>query len=348
MPQVLNLDRYRLTQILLNLVGNAVKFTDRGRVDIDIEWIKEKEAVEEECFKPRPFNDEDDDEGVFEKDRSFAKLNDTLFVLNFRNTKILRDQIKLNTNERKGILKIVVSDTGVGIAKDSLDKLFQKFSQVTEDPSRRKLGTGLGLFITRELCSKMRGEIKVFSKPDKGSVFTICLPIDAVLHEPTQLLDMNVIKNMIRRERPVAMVVDDQKFNLNILKTFLSKIGADVTDTAENGLDALNKFKTNVANNKLINLITMDLDMPVMDGKTSAQKIREYERENNLCPCIMLIVSGNCGECEIKECMNKDGRIRADAFLKKPVSIDELARTIASFLVRPSLVRKPIRRNFML
>ena len=107
-------------------------------------------------------------------------------------------------------------------------------------------------------------------------------------------------------------------------------------DTAENGYDAYSKFYAAINNNKRINIVTMDLDMPIMDGKTSAKKIRELERQRNLQPCMLLIVSGNCCESEINECTDKNGRIRADAFIKKPVSIDDLGRTIVSHLVRPS------------
>jgi len=73
--------------------------------------------------------------------------------------------------------------------------------------------------------------------------------------------------------------------------------------------------------------------MPIMDGKEASRKIRQLEMENNLEPCFLFIISGNCSESEINECLDQSGRIRANAFLRKPVSIEDLVRTLGSHLV---------------
>jgi len=73
----------------------------------------------------------------------------------------------------------------------------------------------------------------------------------------------------------------------------------------------------------------MDLTMPVMDGKQASEKIREYEMVQKLEPCILIIISGNCSESEMAECLNPKGKIRANAFLKKPATLEELSKIIS-------------------
>ena len=159
-PRTLKVDYYRLTQILLNLVGNSIKFTERGRIDISVEWKSKVGTVNEECFEPRPFSDE---EGIFEKENLVARLRDDWCLLGLNSNIIKMRHLGVKSTEEQGILKITVSDTGEGISESNLNKLFQKFSQVSHS-SNRKLGTGLGLFITKKLCMRMGGDIRVYSK----------------------------------------------------------------------------------------------------------------------------------------------------------------------------------------
>ena len=334
-PQVLIIDHYRLTQIFLNLVGNAVKFTESGTIDISIEWIANTPAVQPSCFRPAPFNeDNSEDEGVFEKSQALSVFNDDLMFLNFSKKKFKRNLLISERDASKGVLKITVSDTGVGMKKEELDKLFQKFAQVTSDVSKKQLGTGLGLFITRELCRGMNGEIKAYSKKDKGSVFTLCLPVEPVVEEETlSVLDINNTRSLLRDKDMKAMIVDDEHFSRLILTNFLTRLGVEVANTAENGLIGYEKYASQATREDPIHVVTMDLDMPIMKGKDAAQKIREFELEKGLQPCTMIIISANCTESEIKECLEKNGRIRANAFLKKPVTMDELYRVISCSLL---------------
>ena len=179
MPQTLSLDHHRLTQIFLNLIGNAVKFTDTGNIDISVEWMGNFENVDERCFEPYPFNDDNDkEEGIFEKKQALSVLDENLIILSSTAKKINSSVLIARNNLKRGVLKITVSDSGIGMTKSDTEKLFQRFSQVTSDDARRKLGTGLGLSITKELCHGMNGEVKVFSKYGKGTVFIFCLPVE--------------------------------------------------------------------------------------------------------------------------------------------------------------------------
>jgi len=332
-PEVLMLDHYRLTQIFLNLIGNAVKFTDAGGIDVDVEWIptpgSSGDMVEDKHFHPVPFNDQSDlDEGMFEKEQAFSVFDSNFLFLNFVSKKIDKNQLGLKPRSCKGILKIIVADTGVGMSQDDLGRLFQRFTQVTSDISKRKLGTGLGLFITKELVQRMGGEIKVFSKRGKGTAFIICLPVDPVVKDSTgNSFDLGTMKRRLGQKHLKALVADDQLYSQKILADFMKALNIDVVEIADNGLQAYHKFIEKALRDRL-DIVTLDLDMPVMNGKVCAQRIRELEREKRLRPCLIFIISGNCTSSEIQECLDKNGLIRADAFLKKPVNIEELCQTI--------------------
>ena len=336
-PVILNIDHYRLTQIFLNLVGNSVKFTDKGSIKINVEWIKDTNLIDESCFKPKPFNNDNDEfeEGLFEKAQAIALLNSNIMNLNLFERKVKSENIRPNRYQSSGgVLKIVVSDTGSGMSESELAKLFQKFSQVTSDVSKKKLGTGLGLFITKEICRNMNGDVRAFSKLGEGTSFIFCIPVDIATNlAENGLILKNPSSSGIRPVKSLkAMIVDDIEFSHFILKDYFKKLSIQVADVAENGLEGFNKYVKHSSSNNHLNVVTMDLDMPIMNGKEAAQKIREFEIENNLEPCLMIIISGNCSQSEIKECTVKDGKIRADVFLKKPVTLDELSRVINDFV----------------
>ena len=178
-PKILMIDHYRLSQIILNLVGNAIKFTENGSIEMTVQWISNKIVVNDKCFDPVPYNEDDDqDEGLFEKSQNFDCMNEGSILMNNQIRKINRNNLKEARRVERGILKVVVKDTGVGMNKEQIEQLFQKFTQVTTDANKRKLGTGLGLFISKQLCKRMNGEIKAYGKKEKGSTFIFCIPVD--------------------------------------------------------------------------------------------------------------------------------------------------------------------------
>ena len=335
LPKMLIIDHYRLTQIFLNLIGNAVKFTESGTVDITIEWINHAETVKEEVFEPYPFDCRDElDEGLFEKQRVFSAFDENVFALNLDVHSVDKNSLKRPACASGGVLKVSVNDTGCGMSNQETSKLFQKFTQVTTDASKRKLGTGLGLFITKQLCQKMNGDVKAFSKEGVGSSFIFCIPLKIGQEENGQLRDLEAMKSHFQKLKLKAMIVDDASFNHAILKCFFDKLGIEVIDIAENGLEAYNKYIQHIGRKDRPQIITMDLDMPIMDGKEAAKKIRELEIDMNLDPCFMPIISGNCSESEISECLSKEGRILADVFMNKPAAIEDLMRVIGSHFIQ--------------
>lgn len=337
LPTTVMIDHYRLTQIFLNLVGNAIKFTERGSIEMSVSWISHSDTVNEQCFQPYPFNYiSGDDEGLFEKNKSFSLLDGDILTLDLHHRKIDRTTLQYHPYSQKGILKVVISDTGCGMSNEETAKLFQKFTQVTSDMSKRKLGTGLGLFITKQLCQRMQGEIRVFSQKDLGSSFIFCIPADVVQDENEHLHDLESMKNFLKSQNLKAMIVDDAPFNHIVLTTFFNNIGIETVAIASNGLEAYQKYAELCERGNRPDIVTMDLYMPVLDGKEAARKIRRFENEKCIKPCFMPIISGNCSESEIAECLNKKGNIKADAFLKKPASIEELVQVLGRHFIKKS------------
>lgn len=334
LPRTLIVDPYRLTQMFLNLVSNATKYTDRGFVNIGIEWIDTCSEVNEECFKPYPFNDDDDqDEGIFEKDQGFSIFNDNYLHLDTNNKKISPLLLKPPKELKRGVLKVTITDTGCGVSKEESRRLFQKFTQVPDDTSRRRLGTGLGLFINRQICEKLGGEIRVFSKQDCGSCFIFCIPLDVAEDQSRAHIDTESLKELIRAKNLKAMIVDDVPFNHVILRNFFEKLGIAVVDVAVNGSEAYEKYSALSRINKTPEIITMDIEMPVMNGKDASHMIRELEGREGLEPCFMAIVSGNCTDSEIRECLDKHGRVKADSFIKKPATIEDILGVIGNHFI---------------
>jgi len=290
LPKTIMTDHYRLIQIFLNLVGNAIKFTDSGSIDLNVEWIDRYQKINDKCFEPYPYNEDDQDEGLFTKKQMFNFIDPNYFGMSTSSRKPLDQPWNMQDHHqtRNGILKVTVRDPGYGIPKDQLENIFLKFTQVTNDISKRKLGTGLGLFITRQLCQRMQGDIRAYSKEGEGSCFIFCIPAE-VVYERTH--DFEILKQKISQKKLTSMLVDDITFNQTVLRGFFDKLNVEVVDIAVNGLEALQKFSQRVFKRSLPHIITMDLDMPIMDGKEASRKIRQLELEHSLEPCYLLIIS---------------------------------------------------------
>ena len=217
MPLKLLIDGQKINQILLNLIGNAVKFTDSGSITVTVQWLQ-FDSLCEKCFYPIPYDDTD--EGVFDRQDNMYRislsrdmcLSSEYLVFSNERKKFNVDELSYSEEKSKGMLKIIIKDTGCGMNQDSVKKLFQKFSQVSDDASKRQIGTGLGLYITKEICNKMGGDIRVYSKPGVGSTFIACIPSTSVPAK-REALDVGFIKSVFLQKKAKAIVADDSPFN---------------------------------------------------------------------------------------------------------------------------------------
>ncbi|MGM0608264.1 MAG: ATP-binding protein [Candidatus Muiribacteriota bacterium] len=213
-------DKTRLSQILINLVSNAVKFTDKGEVFLEV--TKEEEA---------------------------------------------ESDIKL---------KFLVRDTGIGINKNLLPKLFDSFSQAEEAPNKKYGGSGLGLAISKKLIQMMGGRIWVESSEGNGSsfYFTVMLKKLAPGEVKNELKIGTEEKRSLKKLK--ILVAEDNQINQKYLVNVLKSKGNKV-EIANNGEEAVEIYQK-----RNFDLILMDIHMPKVDGVEAAYRIRKIEKEKNL------------------------------------------------------------------
>ena len=345
LPPLLKIDAHKVNQVLLNLIGNSIKFTERGSISVSCKWLETRE-VNHDCFEPKPYDEEE--EGVFEKDENLLRMKSSKYLKPKSNVFVLKDgkNEKLNMTvvnkpavvreETPGILKIIVKDTGSGMKKEALEKLFKKFSQVSENISQRQIGTGLGLFITKEICNSMNGQIRVYSKPGIGTTFVVCVPTTALPSDLNQKVDYSSILKRLSEKCLKAIIADDSPFNINLISDYFSKFGGSAVSIAYNGYDAFTKYKNCRSAKGALDVVVLDIDMPVMDGKTACEKIRQYEKDHRLEPVAIILISGNYGKERIDEYIGQGRGQKADCFLKKPVSFNEFSRAVYNCVVKKS------------
>ncbi len=271
-PRMVIGDPQRLRQILLNIMGNAIKFTESGKITIMV-MLKTKELVE------------------------FA-----------------------------------VSDTGIGIAKSQIDKIFDPFRQAESSTSRRFGGTGLGLSICSRLVAAMGGEIAVESEEGKGSTFRFSIPFPPAGHHYSDtaavarpILESKAAASDVNVQPLDILLVDDAEDNRMVIIAFLQADGHRITEAVD-GAVALETFTTGK-----FDLVLMDIQMPVMDGFLATEKIRSWERENGRAPTPIIALTANV----MGEDVAKTIKVGCDMHIPKPVSKSRLTKAIVN-LVNPN------------
>ncbi len=254
-------DSRRLQQVVVNLLGNAIKFTERGQVQVRV-------AVERE-------------------------------------------------DDSQMLVRIAVEDTGIGVPKERLDRLFHAFSQVDASTTRQFGGTGLGLAISKQLVELMGGEIGVNSRVGRGSIFWFRLPL-----AKTTVLDStrHLTPDELRLLR--VLVVDDNATNREILFRQLSAWQMRV-ETASDGATALDIMHRAASHGEAFDLGIIDFHMPGMDGYELAERIARDESLRST-PLVLLtsLTAPNAGDSPVATSIV--GR------LTKPVRQSQLLETILS------------------
>ena len=232
--------------------------------------------------------------------------------------------------EDKFWLQFVVEDTGVGIAKEDLEKLFESFQRLDMSKNRYIQGTGLGLNISKRLLEQMNGTIQVQSEYGVGSCFTVEIPQQIMnstpIGAPKKISEPKAQQE--EKERFYApdakvLVVDDNKMNLKVIQALLKRTGVQV-DTADGGSECLRMTK-----DKKYDLILMDHMMPEPDGIQTLHLLRK-EKDNANIDTQVIVLTANAIE-GMREQYLAEGF--AD-YLSKPVEALKLERTLAKYLKR--------------
>jgi signal transduction histidine kinase/DNA-binding NarL/FixJ family response regulator len=265
LPEQLAGDVLKLRQILNNLIGNSLKFTEQGSVEV---VVSSQSQVDRICW-----------------------------------------------------LQFVVKDTGIGIEKAKLARIFERFFQSSETRSRNYGGAGLGLSITQRLIELMGGKIQVSSEPGKGSVFTVILPFERVTEPRVSEFSLPSPNGGGKR----ILVVDDNSLNRELVEQVLTSWDFQVT-TVESGAEALAVLKT-----QSFEAVLLDIQMPQMDGYEVISRIR-----NELAATVPVIaLSAYASTAESERCKLAGFR----DFVSKPFNELELYGVIcrATDIDRPIL-----------
>ncbi len=272
-PERIRSDPTRLRQILINVVSNAVKFTETGSVRVVVRLARSTSGP------PR--------------------------------------------------LQYDVIDTGIGMNEEQLGKLFQPFSQADSSTTRKFGGTGLGLTISKRLAEALGGDITVTSELAKGSTFSVIV-------ETGSLEGVALIENASEAEIPArpasskeathrvrldcrVLLAEDGADNQRLIGFVLHKAGAEVT-VAENGQIACDEALAARDAGKPFDVILMDMQMPVMDGYTATQKLREVDYTGLIIALTAHAMEGDEAKCLAAGC---------DDYLTKPIDRDRFLATIA-------------------
>jgi len=275
-PKKIETDPMRLRQILLNLVSNAVKFTETGEV----------------------------------------KLTATFHEI----------------DERRGEISFSVSDTGVGMTPEQQSLLFQPFSQVDGSIARQYGGTGLGLAISRRLADMLGGELTLRSQPDRGSTFTLRIPVEisAGSGKVHTLGDLPQFTPALVEIKPAqdwnlqgrVLLIEDGEDNQRLVCMHLRRAGLEVI-VAEDGTGGIEAFQAAAKTKRPFNLVILDIHLPRMDGYAVAAALRA---ESSTAPIMAVTAFSQSGERQ--RCLEAG----CAAYLSKPVEREALLSAVAEYL----------------
>ena len=284
-PSRLAFDPVRVRQCVSNLVSNGIKFTETGSVKV---------TVTTEPYAPS------------------SALPDGM-----NNTREPVGQAAPDGCTPQILVRVTVTDTGIGMTKDQQAKLFAAFQQADSSTSRKFGGTGLGLTISRNLAQMMGGDIVAESMPGAGSTFTFTFLADAeeaVVATPEA--DAATTADSLRGMS--VLLVDDNRVNRTVLRAFLDKNDITITE-AENGAEALAHLEAGGH----VDIVLLDMHMPVMDGPETIKHIRASNQPWRDVQVVALTADAMEGDRERYLSMGMDG------YVMKPIVAADLISELA-------------------
>jgi len=225
----------------------------------------------------------------------------------------------VDVNAEGDTLRLVVRDSGVGIAPEKLPALFEKFTQADNSATRRFGGTGLGLAICRELTQMMGGSIDVESREGRGSTFTVELPLirgEAAKSGSSETTPDSGDRNLR------LLAAEDNPTNQQVLAAVMESLGIDI-DIVSDGRQAVDAWKVGG-----YDLILMDIQMPVMDGIDAAREIRGLEIAEQRKRTPIVALTANALTHQVDEYM----AVGMDGHVAKPIEIAKLYEAISAAL----------------
>ena len=247
-------DPLRLTQVIINLAGNAIKFTQTGNVSVS-------------C-------------------KALSNENGTV------------------------LLEFSVTDTGIGIPKDKLENIFERFRQAESQTTRKYGGSGLGLSIAKQLVELQHGSLTVKSELNTGSVFSFCIPYRESVEKSSEKIVSEGKYSMEELSKLNILLVEDNPLNIILITSLFSEHNLKL-QVAENGSLGIDKLRTDD-----FNIILMDMEMPVMNGYEATTIIRK-ELNSNV-PIIAMTAHAMAGEKE--RCLS----LGMNDYISKPIDANLL------------------------
>jgi CheY-like chemotaxis protein len=225
-------------------------------------------------------------------------------------------------------LEVAVSDTGIGIAPEHLERLFQRFSQADASTTRRFGGTGLGLAICQELTNLLSGRIWAQSRVGEGATFFVSLPLvrlapaEAAAPQPPPLPAAAASSSAASDRKVRLLCAEDNDVNQMVLRALLEPFEYDLV-IVDDGLQALEAYKA-----EAFDLVLLDIQMPVMDGPTAAAAIRLHEMETNRPVIPIIALTANVMADQVQSYLASG----MNQVVPKPLNIDELYGAIQRHL----------------
>ncbi|MCE9608333.1 MAG: response regulator [Planctomycetia bacterium] len=266
-------DPTRIRQIITNLLGNAIKFTERGSVTV---------------------------------------------VARFASTPT-------------STMEIDVIDTGIGMTVDAQSRIFEPFVQADASTSRRFGGTGLGLIISRRLAALLGGDVSiVYSEPDVGTCFRLCLPIE--IESVSPVADVGSVEEIVAKKEIGStnweqslvemklLVAEDGLDNQRLIFHYLKRAGAE-TVLAENGIEAVAFAEAADRAGRPFDAVLMDMQMPLMDGYEATKSLRQHQYRGRIIAVTAHAMAGDKRQCIEAGC---------DDYLTKPIDRRQLIQVLAT------------------
>jgi CheY-like chemotaxis protein len=298
LPTAVHADEKRLRQVLINILSNAIKFTNTGSVTFKVEMIEKDEN--------RRIND----------GNKFDIEVETSGVSGTTDNPLHPSSFTLQTSKR---IRFQIEDTGVGMTPEQLSKIFLPFEQAG-DRFRKAEGIGLGLAITKNIVSLMGGELFVESTFGEGSIFRVDvdLPIASTEIDSTPIKSREMVVGFQGETRKI-LVIDDAFANRSVITGMLKPIGFEVIEAA-NGQEGIEK-----ATQLKPDLIITNLTMPVMDGLEMTQRLRRLPDCQDA-----LVIASSASVFEIDR--QKSREAGCNDFIPKPIQSEELLEKIQNCL----------------